>query len=215
MKILITTGPTWEFIDPVRFITSGSTGTLGVVIAKQFLKDKKNKVSIISGPVNVKFPQRCSVYKVVTAHEMYKCIKKIYKRYDVIIMSASVSDFKPLKYFKSKIKRENKKSITIKLVRNPDILSFVSKNKKTHQILVGFSLESHDLLTNTLKKYCNKKVDLIVANTVPAFGNAKINGYFIYDNTIMQFKNLSKLAVAKKIKETVYQIFNLKRLGKR
>ncbi len=214
MKILITTGPTWEYLDPVRFITSGSTGTIGILLAKAFLKDKENKITMIAGPLSIQNPAfriqnpRFSLKKVVSANDMFNAVKKIYRKFDVIIMAASVSDFRPSRKYRKKIKRNTKNNIIIKLVANPDILSFLGKNKRKGQILVGFSLESENLVGNTLKKFSSKKVDFIVANKLPAFGDNKISGYFIYDEAIVPFKYLFKSAVAKKIKEIVYEIYS-------
>lgn len=205
MKVLITAGPTWEFLDPVRIITSPATATIGFLLADQFLKDKKNKVTLICGPVP-HIPSKATIKKIVSAEDMFKLIKKISHQFDVIIMSAAVSDFKPKKTYPYKIKRKENKKLLVELIPTPDILSYLSTHKEKNQILVGFSLESHNLLKNTLKKFANKKVDLIVANKLPAFGNNKINGYFIYNNNIEKFENSTKKWVALKIKNIVYKL---------
>lgn len=218
MKILITTGPTWEFIDPVRIITSPATGTIGFLLAKEFLKNRENEVTIVCGPIMpmnlpLKISPKLKVKNVVSAQEMFKIVRRIFRNFDVIIMAASVSDFKPKRKYAQKIKKKNKKEIVIKLVQNPDILSFISTNKNKNQILVGFSLESHHLLKNTIKKFMYKKVDLIVANRLPAFGNNKISGYFVYNGRIERFKKYTKIALAQKIKSIVYKLKMILRLN--
>ncbi len=213
MKILITTGPTWEFIDPIRIITSPSTGTIGLLLAKRFLQEKKNKVMLIAGPTvtsNSRFKIRSSRFtlkKIITAQDMFDVVKKEYKKFDLIIMSASVSDFRPKEKCNYKLKKKGSRGLTIKLVQNPDILSFLSNNKSGNQMLVGFSLESHNLLKNTLQKFSSKKVDLIVCNKLPAFGNCKVSGYFIYKGKIEKFSNYTKSMVAQKIINIAHQWF--------
>lgn len=219
MKILITTGPTWEFIDPVRIITSPSTGTIGLLLTREFLKSKNNKVTLICGHVLAQDSRfkikdsRCILKRIVTAQDMFSVVKKEYKKFDVIIMAASVSDFRAKKRYVYKLKKKDRENLTIELVQNPDILSFLSDNKTRKQILVGFSLENQDLLKNTLQKFSSKKVDLIVANKLPAFGNRKVNGYFIYDGEIEKFENYTKSRLAQKIVNIVYKLRMILRLN--
>jgi phosphopantothenoylcysteine decarboxylase/phosphopantothenate--cysteine ligase len=199
MKVLITTGPTWEFIDPVRFISTPSTGMIGMLLAKEF-KKRKASVCVITGPTPLlRLLPNIKIIKVISACEMFEAVKRIYSQFDIIIMSAAVSDFKPIKTFSQKLKRHNRKKLTINLTPTPDILDFLSKHKRKGQIIIGFSLESNNLLKNTLEKMKKKKVDLIVANKLPAFGETKVNGYLIYNNTTLPIKNFSKQQLAKKI----------------
>lgn len=160
MKILITAGPTQESIDPVRFISNYSTGAMGFSLAKE-AKGKGHQVILISGPTKAKPPQGLKVIKVITAQEMLKAVKKYFNWCDSLIMSAAVCDFRPQKFSQAKLKK--RKSLILSLKENPDILSWCARHKK-NKILIGFALETENLIKNALKKLKSKNLDFIVAN---------------------------------------------------
>ena len=160
-NILITAGPTFEDIDPVRFIGNRSSGKMGFAIAKAaFLRGAD--VTLISGPSKeVSYPE-IKLFNVISAKEMKSAVEKKLKTADILIMSAAVADYKPAKAANKKIKKEDKLS-TIKVVETDDILATVKKENKT---IVGFALETDNELKNAQKKLKSKNLDMIVLNSL-------------------------------------------------
>lgn len=161
-KILVTAGPTVEFIDKVRFISNPSTGKMGFEIARA-AKDRGADVTLISGPVNLKDIDGVKRINVTTADEMLRRVKASMKNKDLIIMAAAVEDFKPVKRENSKIKKEDKSRFVFEFERTPDILYFLGKNKKGFK-LAGFALETDNEIENAKKKLKEKNLDFIVLN---------------------------------------------------
>lgn len=174
-KILITAGPTREFIDPVRFISNPSTGLMGFTIAEEAIR-RGAEVILVSGPTHLSPPKGCEFVEVCSAEEMLSAVLKYFDKVDCVIASAAVSDFAPVIQEKSKIKKTGKE-MTLILRPTPDILEELGK-RKGEKILVGFAAETDNLLENALKKMQKKNLDLIVANMVSqkeyGFGSEKI-----------------------------------------
>lgn len=164
-KVLITAGPTREYLDPIRFISNRSSGKMGYAIAEEAYK-RGAQVTVVSGPVIITTYADIEIINVQTASQMYQKVKDIYAQYDILIFSAAVADYRPKTTNKNKIKKENTDELVIELVKNPDILKFVGENKKPGQIIVGFSAETENVLENSQKKLEAKNADLIVANNV-------------------------------------------------
>lgn len=164
-KVLITAGPTREYLDPIRFISNRSSGKMGYALAEEAYK-RGAQVTVVSGPVSVNTYADIEIIHVQTASQMYQKVKEIYNQYDILIFSAAVADYRPKTTNQNKIKKENRDELTIELVKNPDILKFVGENKKLGQIIVGFSAETENVLVNSQKKLETKSADLIVANNV-------------------------------------------------
>ena len=159
-KILVTAGPTYEDIDPVRFIGNRSSGKMGYQIAKAaYLRGAD--VTLISGPSSENIYPEIKKINIRSALEMQKAVNKEFIRNDILIMAAAVADFRPEKISNQKIKR-NKKPSGIKLTENPDILLSLNKKEK---IVVGFALETNDAIKNAKQKLINKKLDMIVLNS--------------------------------------------------
>jgi len=173
-KILITAGPTYEAIDPVRFIGNHSSGKMGFEIAEE-AANRGAEVVLISGPslVNTQNPN-INLRKVVSAKEMMNEVFEFFHNVDVAIMSAAVADYTPKYYSENKMKKENNSDFSIELVKNPDILSSMGKNKK-QQFLVGFALETDNEADNARKKLMQKNLDMVVLNSLrdsgAGFGN--------------------------------------------
>lgn len=166
MKALITAGPTHEPIDPVRFIGNRSSGKMGFALAKA-LANKGIDVTLVSGPVQLETPHS-SIHRidVETAQEMFDACKKQLD-YDIAIMSAAVADFTPMSSANQKIKKKDGQAgLTLELTKTQDILQYLGNHKTDSQILVGFSLETHDAEVNALGKLTRKKADYIVMNTL-------------------------------------------------
>lgn len=161
-KLLITAGPTYEPIDPVRFIGNRSSGKMGhaLALAAYF---RGADVTVITGPSKLSYPEQIKVIRIETADEMYLQVMKQIKKHDVFISAAAVADFKPKCFSKKKIKKEGAK-LFIELEHNKDILLEASKVKRKNQKFVGFSLETDQMIENSLKKLKEKKLNLIVVN---------------------------------------------------
>ena len=164
-KALVTAGPTREYIDPVRYISNESSGKQGYEIAIA-LNKLGIKTTLIAGPSNHIFPENLNVKRITSADEMLNEVKKLLP-VDLAVCAAAVTDFKPTKKNKNKIKKENMKLNQINLIKNNDILEYISKNNKHRPRLVaGFSAETENLIKNSINKMKRKHCDLIFANNV-------------------------------------------------
>lgn len=162
--VLITAGPTYEAIDPVRFIGNHSSGKMGFSLAEEASK-RGAKVILISGPSSQTTDDKnIELHKVTSAREMLNKVFEFYDRVDIGIASAAVADYAPKEVAKEKIKK-NDDSLTIELVKNPDILKTMGE-KKTHQFLVGFALETQNEEENAKGKLEKKNLDMIVLNSL-------------------------------------------------
>ena len=163
-KILITAGPTYEAIDPVRFIGNHSSGKMGFEIAKA-ASNLGAEVRLITGPTHQKISSNLiTVIPVVSAQEMYEQVHQFYENCDIAILSAAVADYKIKVISNQKIKKEEH-SLTLELEKTQDILASLGKLKK-NQLLVGFALETDNEIPNAIKKLKNKNLDLIVLNSL-------------------------------------------------
>jgi len=162
-KALVTAGPTYEYIDPVRFITNKSSGKQGFELAKSLSKNGF-ETTLISGPTNLKVNRDIKLVKVETADEMFKATQNNLPT-DVAIFSAAVADFKVKEEKKEKIKKEN--YINLNFEKNIDILNYVSKhNSLRPKLVIGFSAETNNIEENSKKKLSEKNCDWIIANDV-------------------------------------------------
>jgi phosphopantothenoylcysteine decarboxylase/phosphopantothenate--cysteine ligase len=161
--VIVTAGPTQEFLDPVRFLTNSSSGKMGYELAEEALR-RGAEVILISGPTHIFPPRKAAVKKVQTAREMEKEILKHFASSDIVIMAAAVSDFRFAESTPHKIKKETLRE-KIEIVPTQDILQKLGR-KKEGRILVGFSAETENVVENAQKKMRKKNLDLIVANNV-------------------------------------------------
>ena len=172
-KVLVTAGPTQESIDPVRFITNRSTGKMGYSIAQK-ASEMSAEVVLVSGPTNLNVPRGVKRINVKSAIEMHKVVLDE-ENVDIYIMTAAVADYRPKECIDHKMKKkEGQDEVTITLVKNPDILKDVGMRKKEGQIVVGFAMETEDLIKNATIKLETKNADMIIANqlNVPGAGFA-------------------------------------------
>ncbi len=181
LKALVTTGPTREYLDPIRYISNESSGKQGYEIALA-LDRLGVKTKLITGPTHLASPKRLNVKKIVSGKEMLKEVKKTLP-VDVAICAAAVSDYKPVSISANKIKKNKINLDVIKLEKNPDILEFLSKNNRNRpKIVVGFSAETENIIENSKNKIKEKYCDLIIANDVSKkeFGfNSDYNKVFL------------------------------------
>ncbi|MEC9092226.1 MAG: phosphopantothenoylcysteine decarboxylase [Planctomycetota bacterium] len=169
-KILITAGPTREFIDPIRFITNQSSGRMGAALANAAL-ELSHDVLVVSGPVQISYPEAAQVIFVQTTVEMDLAVAEAFSTCDGIIGAAAPCDFRPLCRHEQKMKK-NGLGIAIEFEETNDILKRVSDSKRAGQWSVGFALETDDGLENARRKMKEKKLDLIVLNGPEALNSS-------------------------------------------
>lgn len=165
-KVMITAGPTYERIDPVRFIGNFSTGKMGYALADEAAR-RGAEVTLISGPVSVKPAEpSVNVVHVESARQMLAECEKYWPETDIAIMAAAVADYAPAHPADRKIKREHTDVPTIELVKNPDIAATLGKTKTVDQLLIGFALETDNAIANAEEKIHRKNLDMIVVNSL-------------------------------------------------
>ena len=163
-RVLITAGPTKEKIDPVRYITNHSSGKMGFSLANMaYLRGAR--VKVISSVSDVKHYEGIELVNVDSAEEMFNEVKDSYSRFDYVIMCAAVADYTPKSYAENKIKKSDS-DLSIELKRTTDILKYLGENKDSNQKIVGFSMETENLIDNSKAKLIKKNVDLICANSI-------------------------------------------------
>lgn len=210
-RFLVTAGPTFEAIDPVRFIGNHSSGKMGFSIAEE-AANLGADVTLISGPVSLKTPLGVTRVDVTSAEEMFKACQENFNDQDVVIMSAAVADYTPEFVADQKIKK-SEEQLQIKLKKTTDILAWLGNNKSEKQFLVGFALETEKEEEHAKDKLERKKLDMIVLNSL----NTKGAGFkhdtnqvtlFFKDNKAVKFELKSKLEVAKDILENIKDKIN-------
>lgn len=165
-KVMITAGPTYERIDPVRFIGNFSTGKMGYALADAAARMGAD-VTVVSGPVSVEPTEKnVNIIRVESAREMLDSCQKAFPQADIAIMCAAVADYAPADQATCKIKRETDDVPTIRLVKNPDIAAEMGKIKRDDQKLIGFALETNDAIPNAFRKIKSKNLDMIVVNSL-------------------------------------------------
>jgi phosphopantothenoylcysteine decarboxylase/phosphopantothenate--cysteine ligase len=211
-KFLITAGPTEEPLDPVRYITNLSSGKMGYALAR-VARRHGAQVTLITGPTNLSLPSVENVIKVRTAQEMHKAVMDSYRKATVVIKASAVADYRPKVTARDKIKKDDKPR-SLELVRNPDIIAEIGINKK-NIVLVGFAMETKDLLANAREKLKKKNMDLIVANSIREEGagfQADTNKITIIDKegNTQSLPLMTKIEAAEKIMERVAGLLKMK-----
>lgn len=167
MRILVTAGGTREYIDPVRFISNASTGKMGYALART-AATRGHIVTLIAAPTAIRALARVDTVNVITCSEMFDAVKDNFDECDCLIMAAAVSDYSPVRTSKKKMKK-SASDLTIRMKPTRDILAWAGKNKKS-RIVVGFALEDEKLLERAEQKLADKKLDMIVANSLSSIG---------------------------------------------
>lgn len=208
-RVMVTAGPTYENIDPVRFIGNYSSGKMGFALAEEFAS-RGAQVCLVAGPVNLPTPGgNIKRIDVTSAREMHEAALREGAEADVIVLAAAVADYAPAEVAESKIKREGAESMELRLVRNPDIAASLGANKGD-MILVGFALETDHELENALHKLRKKNLDWIVLNSLrdPDAGFMKDTNRVTVvsaDGRQYNFPAKTKREVAKDIIDTIFQ----------
>jgi len=169
-KVLITAGPTIEDIDPVRFLSNRSTGKMGVALADKAYQ-RGADILLICGPVVIEIPAHLKRMDVRSAEQMYKAVLAEFPECDIFISSAAVADYTPAKVLPRKIKK-GEGSLNLQLVHTKDILSELKAIKSANQKIIGFSVETENLIENSKNKMERKNLDMIVANNPSIKGAA-------------------------------------------
>jgi phosphopantothenoylcysteine decarboxylase/phosphopantothenate--cysteine ligase len=213
-KVLITAGPTYEAIDPVRFIGNHSSGLMGIEIARAFA-DQGAEVTLVLGPSNISVNKNnVNVLPVTSAKEMYDAVMAMFPKTDIAVLSAAVADFRPEMVADQKIKKNpDNDTFIIKLVKTEDILKSVGKVRTDNQTIVGFALETENGLENAKKKLHTKNIDLIVLNEMNESGvgfKTKTNKVSIItkDDNVTTYELKPKNEVALDILNAIYQYTN-------
>lgn len=208
-KALVTAGPTYEHIDPVRFIGNHSSGKMGIAIARELL-ERGASVTLVLGPVTGTFNlDGLNVINVQTAEEMYNACHSVFAETDITIMAAAVADYTPVAVAPEKIKKKEE-SWQVALKKTPDILKSLGQKKTGKQVLAGFALETTDERQNALAKLQQKNADIIVLNSLRDSGagfGKDTNKIVVFDRNggEKHFDLKSKTAVAKDIVEYIIE----------
>ncbi len=204
-KVVVTAGPTREHIDPVRFISNPSSGKMGFAMAEAAERLGAD-VTLIHGPVNISNPAGITSIEIESANELFEKVKE-HANADVIIMTAAVSDFSPKEVHSQKVKKDTADS-TIQLKKTPDILAWLGDQKKDGQVLIGFAMETENLLENAQVKLKKKNADWIVANALneddSGFASDKNKVHLLGAKKTIQIEGL-KSDVARKILSHIFR----------
>lgn len=211
-RIVISAGPTYESIDPVRFIGNYSSGKMGFALANE-CKQRGAEVTVVAGPVdkNLTLIDGIKRIDVISAHEMLSAMENEFDESDVAVMAAAVADYRPVEVAESKIKRENRDEITLRLVKNPDIAAALGQRKENRK-LIGFALETDHEFENALSKMQRKNLDMIVLNSLRDKGAGMMTDtnkitIFTSDGTDRTFPLKSKKDVAADIADAISGLF--------
>lgn len=214
-KVLVTAGPTYEPLDPVRYISNHSSGKMGYALARQ-ARMLGAEVILVSGPTALSAPEGVTMVDIRTALEMRDAVIKFYDECAIVIKAAAVADYRPKVRAAQKIKKTND-NLVIELEKNPDILAELGQRKK-NQVLVGFAAETRDLLQYAAEKVAKKNLDFIAANDVtqPGAGFAaetNIVSLVFADGTVRTLPLLSKDETAREILTEAIKILGARSEG--
>jgi len=198
LTVLITSGPTREHLDPIRFMTNASSGRMGFALASA-ARRLGARVVVVSGPTALRPPAGVEVVPVVSAAEMHRAVMARRAKADVVIGAAAVSDWRFAAAKGRKIKRRPG-ALRLTLLPNPDIIKDVARRRRPGQIVVGFALETHDALAYARRKLAAKRLDAVVANGPAALSGERSQAVMIFkDGRSARLGPATKEALAKKI----------------
>lgn len=207
-RILITSGPTREPLDPIRFLSNRSSGKTGAALARRAREIGVEEVIFITGPV-CGHPSGVRIHEVETAVEMQQAVSRFGPGSEVIIMAAAVSDYRCLDYSPAKIKKKSE-TLTLTLARNPDILKELGANRGSDQILVGFAAETGRGLKNARNKIREKNLDLLILNEIgpenPVFHSNYNQVTLVWPDRHRNLRRMDKEAVARRIWDAILEI---------
>ena len=203
MRVLITAGPTREAIDPVRFLSNYSTGAMGAALVAEALR-RRHHVTVISGPVEVSWPRAARVVLIESAAQMERALWRAAVRADVVIMAAAVADFRPQHRAAAKLSRRGR--LTLHLEATPDLIGRLPR--RTGQVIVGFAVETGQVLARARTKLRTKRLDLLLAQRAEAsgapFGRRKVAAWLLRRGGIAQaLGRVGKPSIARRLFEKI------------
>src|SRR5262245_1730947 len=203
-RILITSGPTRQYLDPVRYLTNASSGRMGAALASAAI-DLGHEAIVVSGPVTVEYPGGAQVRSIISTEELLAVCQEMFPTCDGVIGAAAPCDYRPMRVEQHKIAK-NGQPLLLQLVETPDVMATLGATKRPGQWLVGFALETDDQRFRALTKLERKSCDLIVLNG-PAAMDAADNQVEVFDKTgaVVAAVEGSKEAVATRILHVIQQ----------
>ena len=203
-RILITSGPTRQYLDPVRYLTNASSGRMGRALVEAAV-EHGHEVAVISGPVSVTYPDKAQVIDVVTTDELLDACQREFPSCDGVIAAAAPCDYKPVKIQTQKIAKTGD-PLTLHLIETPDVIATLGENKRPKQWMVGFALETEDQHFRALVKLEKKSCDLMVLNGPEAMDSLE-NSVEIIDQagTVLRSVSGAKAEVAQSIFAVIQQ----------
>lgn len=206
-RVLVTAGPTRESLDPVRYLTNHSTGKMGYAVAKMAAL-RGARVTLVSGPVNLKTPLMVEKVLVTTAEEMYEAVTDRFSEQDLVVKAAAVADYRPAEVSSEKMKKSDTR-LSLELERTKDILKYLGEHKRPGQFLCGFSMETEHMLEHSRAKLEKKHLDMIVANNLKVagagFGTDTNVVTLVTADSVRELPCMSKEEVANCILDAVLQ----------
>lgn len=201
--VLVTSGPTRERLDPVRFLTNASSGAMGFALAAE-ARRRGARVIVVSGPVFLPPPPGVELVDVESALEMRRETLRRVRRADVVIGAAAVGDWRFAAVSKHKLKRSRTaRSVNLTLVPNPDIIKEVASSARRPSVVVGFALETRDAVASAKRKLAEKNLDLVVANGAQTLASPKAKAWLVSGESVKSLPSLAKPDLAKKIFDAV------------
>jgi phosphopantothenoylcysteine decarboxylase/phosphopantothenate--cysteine ligase len=203
-RILITSGPTRQFIDPVRYISNASSGQMGSCLAGAAL-ELGHQVVVVSGPVQIDYPSDAELIRVVSTEEMLEACRDYYPLCDGLIGAAAPCDYRPVEVANHKI-RKTGQALDLKLIETEDVVATLGCSKQPHQWTVGFALETEDARFRALTKLIRKCCDLVVINGVEAIDSSENSIEIISDSgQVVATATGTKASVARQVLATIEQ----------
>lgn len=203
-KILVTSGPTREYIDPVRYLSNASSGKQGAAIADALVKYGAD-VTVVSGPAEVVYPTGAKIIRVESAQEMLDaCLQSL--PVDIAVCAAAVCDWRPKVISVHKIKKQDEvDEMTLTVIKNPDILAMLSQHPQRPKLVIGFAAETENLIENARKKLLEKQCDWIVANNVATevFGRDTNTVHIITKDGVDRWPTLSKQEIGVRLTQRI------------
>lgn len=204
LKVLITSGPTREHLDPVRYLSNSSSGAMGFALAET-ARRLGARVTVVTGPVSIPAPKGVVIVEVGTALEMHGKVRRLAPRQDIVIGAAAVSDYRPAVFSSRKIKRK-KGALRLTLIPNPDIIKSAAARRRRGQVFVGFALETHEAAEHARRKLVRKGLDLVVANGPATLGSGSIRATLVRHEGLRRLPPASKPRVARAILEEAVRL---------
>lgn len=200
-RVLITAGATQESLDPVRYLTNHSTGKMGYALAKAAML-RGAEVTLVSAPTHLSASLHMTIIPVVSAQDMFEAVESRFEDTDILIMAAAVADYRPKAFVDHKIKKKEGDN-TLELARTIDIVGTLGARKRADQLICGFSMETENLLENSLQKLKKKNMDMIAANNLrvegAGFGTETNVVTLLRPDQVIELPLMSKLEVAHQI----------------